>query len=253
MNKCVISTLKAGVSNNKLQPLHGISIIFNRKDSPNNNTQTLKLTTKTRVIVSLIGDGYIYKGTYNEQSENSGKLLEIAANSTFIGGVSNCDCQVIISDKIGITNISFGGKCDISNLAYTSLIAPSFAYSDIYGDISSLKRLSSIKQFSAYQCKSLEGNFEDLANNIELTSFYVYSSFLIYGDLLNFAKAQIKLGRDNAQISSKFLNDSGLSFNGNSIRVVPGGNYILSWEKVGDSSYSISLNDDTVLYNSAEG
>lgn len=206
MGKCLVTKLNGVVENNSLLKIGEMRIIMKKIASPSYMSQGFTATFAEDVLLEIIGDGYFTDETL---SKNTGKTKKFLANQMASFWVSNGDYEISIPNKYAIANIYFypmpengtqteeqiyskatdlsyfkyskkmtnvnvqskessGSLEDLANCLSLTSIALSKAMG-IYGDISSLSKLSALKRLTLIDNQKITGDLASLPDKV----FYI--------------------------------------------------------------------------------
>lgn len=205
MGKCLVTKLNGVVENNSLLKIGEMRIIMKRIASPSYMSQGFTVTFTEDVLLEIIGDGYFTNETL---SENKGKTKKFLANQMYSFWVSNGDYEISIPNKYAIANIYFYPMPENGTLSEEQLYSKAtdlsyFKYSkkmnaisiqskestgslddlaeclslsnitlskaiNIYGNISSLSKLTALKRLSLIDNQKITGDLASLPGNVFL-------------------------------------------------------------------------------------
>lgn len=169
MNKCLITKLAGSVDNNRLLKIGELRIKVSRTDNPSEKTQGFNLIFKEKCTATILGDGYFTDKTL---SENSGKTMEIPAQTNKNIFVSNGDYEISFDNKYPLRTLKL--KADSVTAVYKSDIKNrSFNLDD-------LKFCNITEELDIFS-PNVYGNLSSLANMNNLSYLNVESNN-IYGD-----------------------------------------------------------------------
>lgn len=209
MGKCLVTKLSGSSNNNSLLRIGEFRIKKQKVVSPTKDTQSFNIGVKFDTDINIMGNGFF---TNENLSENNGVSLKKTNSSVGALYVNNADdINISVLNKYNIESLSCQSgsftfdidelkyskylsylylincaKGDISSLkncyALGNLIINSGA--NIYGDITSLKELTSLTNINLYGAKLNGdiGSLSTLTKLIELNLFNEKGSD-IYGDI----------------------------------------------------------------------
>ncbi len=206
MGKCLITKLNGVAENNSLLKIGEMRIIMKKIASPSYMSQGFTVTFAEDVLLEIIGNGYFTDETL---SKNTGKTKKFLANQMASFWVSNGDYEISIPNKYAIVSIFFypmpengtqteeqmySKATDLSYFKYSKkmtavnvqskessgsledladcLSLTSIALSKamgIYGNISSLSKLSALKRLTLIDNQKITGDLASLPGNV----FYI--------------------------------------------------------------------------------
>lgn len=203
MGKCLVTKVNGVAENNSLLKIGEMRIIMKKIASPSYMSQGFTATFTEDVLLEIIGDGYFTDETL---SKNTGKTKKFLANQMGSFWVSNGDYEISIPNKYAITNIYFypmpekgtqteeqmyskatnlsyfkyskkmtsvniqskestGSLEDLAECLSLTSIALSKAMS-IYGNLSSLSKLSALKRLSLIDNQKITGDLASLPDKV---------------------------------------------------------------------------------------
>ncbi len=167
-------------------------IEFNSVSAPSNKTQGITLQSAKPITLKIVGNGYFTDKTL---TKNKGNALSILPNALTYIYVSNGDFYISIPDKYSLTTLSLfaeesGSDDSVKN---KTIYLDQFEYStlltilrisseNVSGDISSLKKLTSLINLNIGGLNNITGDIESLKNLTSLTSLLTSGSN-ITGDI----------------------------------------------------------------------
>mgnify|MGYP004524533899 FL=1 len=206
MGKCLITKLNGVAENNSLLKIGEMRIIMKKIASPSYMSQGFTVTFAEDVLLEIIGNGYFTDETL---SKNTGKTKKFLANQMASFWVSNGDYEISIPNKYAIVSIFFypmpengtqteeqmySKATDLSYFKYSkkmtavnvqskessgsledlayclSLTSISLSKAmGIYGNISSLSKLSALKRLTLIDNQKITGDLASLPGNV----FYI--------------------------------------------------------------------------------
>lgn len=192
MGKCLVTKLSGSVNTNKLLKVGEMRIEFNSVSAPSNKTQGITLQSAKPITLKIVGNGYFTDKTL---TKNKGNALSILPNALTYIYVSNGDFYISIPDKYSLTTLSLfaeesGSDDSVKN---KTIYLDQFEYStlltilrisseNVSGDISSLKKLTSLINLNIGGLNNITGDIESLKNLTSLTSLLTSGSN-ITGDI----------------------------------------------------------------------
>lgn len=210
MGKCLVTKLNAVVDNDNILRLGEARIKIAVDETPSN--QYISISVSSDTDLEIIGDSYF---TDSSLSVNLGKSKKVKPSDGAIKVYfNNAVAEIGIRNKYNIRDINFVGSSksmDLASFAYTkSLNTINSEYSGMYGDISALKNLS-IGQIYLSGCK-IYGDIASLKKMTSLSRININDAPDIYGDLSSLS------GLTNLQLL--YFNHSGLTGSIDSLRAL---------------------------------
>ena len=173
MNKCLITKLAGSVDNNSLLKIGELRIKVSRTDNPSEKTQGFNLIFKEKCTATILGDGYFTDKTL---SENSGKTMEIPAQTNKNIFVSNGDYEISFDNKYPLRtlklrsdNVSSVYSNDVKNrsfnlddLNFCNITEELDIYSpNVYGNLSSLANMNNLSYLNV-ESNNIYGDYSSL-------------------------------------------------------------------------------------------
>lgn len=203
MSKCLVTKLNGVVENNSILKIGEMRITMKKIASPSYMSQGFTVTFTEDVLLEIIGDGYF---TDENLSNNTGKTKKFFANQMAAFWVSNGDYEISIPNKYAIANIYFypmpghGGlseeqmyskATDLSYFKYSKKMNAINVVSkestgslddladclslinivltkatNIYGNISSLSKLTALKELTLIDNQKITGDLASLPGSV---------------------------------------------------------------------------------------
>lgn len=181
MGKCLVTKLNAVVDNDNILRLGEARIKIAVDKTPSN--QYINISVSSDTDLEIIGDSYF---TDSSLSVNLGKSKKVKPSDGEVRVYfNNAVAEIGIRNKYNIRDIKFSGSSksmDLASFAYTKYLNTiNSEYSGIYGDISVLKNLS-IGQIYLSGNK-IYGDIASLKKMTSLARLNINDAPDVYGDL----------------------------------------------------------------------
>lgn len=183
MGKCLVTKLNADINNTNILHLGEARIKIAVDKTP--DRQYLRISVLDDTDLEIIGDSYFTDSGFNA---NLGKTMKVKKTDGIVTlYFKNADAEIGIRNKYKILDLSFSGaskSVDLASFAYTSsLNTINCEYTNVYGDISAFKNLS-IRQIYLSGAK-IYGDIASLKKITSLTNLGMNDCPDVYGDLSN--------------------------------------------------------------------
>lgn len=184
MGNCLKTQLKAVVSNDNLEILGCLTLVFKKMTNPTNEQGKLVMNPVVgeTLDVTLYGDGDIKKGSVTGESQ--GKHITMVRNGPDYAVVANEDVQVVIDSKYDIDymKITQASVINTKKMSYLTGLTKIDAYANclLEGDTKYLKPLTGLTYFSLDGCSGIYG---DIANLSPATTYLRLSGTNVTGDI----------------------------------------------------------------------
>lgn len=210
MGKCLVTKLNSVVDNDNILRLGEARIKIAVDKTPSN--QYINISVSSDTDLEIIGDSYF---TDSNLSVNLGKSKKVKPSDGDVKVYfNNAVAEIGIRNKYNIRDITFVGSSksmDLASFAYTkSLNALNTEYTGMYGDISALKNLS-IGQIYLSGSK-IYGDIASLKKMTSLSRININDAPDVCGDLSNLS------GLTN--LTWLYFNHSGLTGSIDSLRAL---------------------------------
>lgn len=201
MGKCLVTKLNAVVDNDNILHIGEVRIKIAVDKTPSN--QFISLSVNKETNLEIIGDSYFTDSSF---SNNLGKSKTINSSDGVVKVYfNNATAEIAIRDKYSILDLSFGNKSksvDLSSFSYAmSLKTINSQYSGVYGDISNLKKLKLSQIYLSGD--KIYGDIASLKDMTTLTRLNINDVQDVYGDLSSL--------RNLTNLELLYFNHSGLT------------------------------------------
>lgn len=235
MGKCLVTKLSGSVNNSSLLRIGEYRIKKQKVVSPTKDTQSFNIGVKFDTDINIMGNGFF---TNENLSENQGASLKMTNSSVGSLYVNNADdINISVLNKYNIESLvcsSSSFTFDIDELKYSKYLSYLYLFdncakgdisslkncyalgnliinssTNIYGDIASLRKLTSLTKINLYGAK-LNGSLDSLSTLTKLTELNLFNAAGsdIYGDiaslkgLLNLATINLYGAKVNGSLDS---------------------------------------------------
>lgn len=210
MGKCLVTKLSGSVNNSSLLRIGEYRIKKQKVVSPTKDTQSFNIGVKFDTDINIMGNGFF---TNENLSENQGASLKRTNSSVGSLYVNNADdINISVLNKYNIESLvcsSSSFTFDIDELKYSKYLSYLYLFdncakgdisslkncyalgnliinssTNIYGDIASLRKLTSLTKINLYGAK-LNGSLDSLSTLTKLTELNLFNAAGsdIYGDI----------------------------------------------------------------------
>lgn len=181
MGKCLVTKLKEVVDNDNILRLGEARIKIAVNETPSN--QYINIAVSSDTDLEIIGDSYF---TDSSLSVNLGKSKKLKPSDGIVKVYfNNAIAEIGIRNKYNIRDINFSSSSksmDLASFAYSkSLNTINVEYTGMYGDISALKNLN-IGQIYLSGNK-IYGDIASLKKMTSLSRLHINDDQDVYGDL----------------------------------------------------------------------
>lgn len=184
MGKCLVTKLNSVVDNADILRLGEARIKIAVDKIPSNQYISISVTENTDL--EIIGDSYFTDSSFNA---NLGKTKKVKPSDGEVTVYfNNAVAEIGIRNKYTIRDLKFANQSksmDLASLAYTKYLNTiNSEYSGVYGDISVFKNFSIISQIYLSGNK-IYGDIASLKKVTSLTRININDAQDVYGDLNN--------------------------------------------------------------------